>query len=81
MSGFRQPDICVTCNKDKSEWPIDHEYTLLCEKERHIKLGEKSYCRADKDGDCIWTSCPQIEDKEPITSGRHCPLDLEDAEQ
>lgn len=32
-------------------------------------------CQADCDGDCYWKDCPQLRDKEPFTSGRHCPLD------
>ncbi len=33
-------------------------------------------CQADCDGDCTWTECPQLSDKEPATTGRHCPLDI-----
>lgn len=32
-------------------------------------------CHASMDGECSWDKCPQIRDKEPETSGRHCPLD------
>ena len=32
-------------------------------------------CHAARDGDCYATSCPQLRDKEPERSGRHCPLD------
>lgn len=35
-------------------------------------------CRSQRDGDCIWKSCPQHRDSEPATSGRHCPLDWYD---
>jgi hypothetical protein len=31
-------------------------------------------CHADRDGDCEWVDCPQLRDKEPGASGRHCPL-------
>ncbi len=31
-------------------------------------------CHAGKDGDCIWTDCPQLRDSEPIATGRACPL-------
>ena len=34
------------------------------------------YCRAQKDGDCIYSHCPQIKDNEPFKTGRHCPLDV-----
>lgn len=33
-------------------------------------------CHAGRDGDCIWKDCPQLRDKEPETTGRHCPLDV-----
>ena len=33
------------------------------------------FCMAGKDGDCTHPGCPQLRDKEPATSGRHCPLD------
>lgn len=33
-------------------------------------------CRADRDGDCSWSGCPQRRDGEPEGSGRHCPLDI-----
>jgi hypothetical protein len=32
-------------------------------------------CQADDDGYCDWQGCPQLRDKEPRTTGRHCPLD------
>lgn len=32
-------------------------------------------CAAHNDGDCTHPECPQIRDKEPEKSGRHCPLD------
>lgn len=38
-------------------------------------------CHAGKDGDCYWKECPQLRDKEPETSGRHCPLDLPEEEE
>jgi hypothetical protein len=37
-------------------------------------------CHADRDGDCTWKDCPQLRDKEPSATGRHCPLDVEDTE-
>lgn len=35
----------------------------------------KEHCHAQRDGDCSWGLCPQTKDKEPESSGRHCPLD------
>lgn len=32
-------------------------------------------CMAAKDGDCDGKGCPQLGDKEPETSDRHCPRD------
>lgn len=30
-------------------------------------------CQAGRDGECIWSECPQIRDGEPHLSGRYCP--------
>lgn len=35
-------------------------------------------CHAGKDGECSWKECPQHRDKEPETTGRHCPRDHHD---
>jgi hypothetical protein len=32
-------------------------------------------CAAGRDGECAHAQCPQLRDKEPATTGRHCPLD------
>lgn len=32
-------------------------------------------CAAGSDGDCVHSQCPQLRDREPMKSGRHCPLD------
>lgn len=32
-------------------------------------------CQADDDGHCTFMYCPQLRDKEPVTTGRHCPWD------
>jgi hypothetical protein len=41
----------------------------------HPSCATSVECHADKDGDCSWEDCPQIQDDEPKKSGRHCPLD------
>lgn len=33
-------------------------------------------CRANRDGECSWSDCPQSRDGEPHKSGRHCPRDI-----
>lgn len=38
-------------------------------------------CHAARDGECSAKSCPQRRDREPETSGRHCPLDDWDAHE
>lgn len=38
-------------------------------------------CHAGRDGDCIHKDCPQLRDKEPATSGRHCPLDVDEDDE
>ena len=46
-------------------------------KEKYHEFYEGVRCHAGKDGDCIWTACPQLRDGEPKRSGRHCPFDTE----
>jgi len=47
-----------------------------------VQVGMRRYyeletdCRAGADGDCTWEKCPQLRDKEPMKSGRHCPFDI-----
>ena len=38
--------------------------------QRYVEL-----CHGDRDGDCLHDRCPQVRDGEPISTGRHCPLD------
>jgi len=42
---------------------------------------EEIYCHAGRDGDCVYPDCPQIKDNEPLTTGRHCPLDVGNPER
>lgn len=32
-------------------------------------------CHSARDGECNWRHCPQLRDKEPAATGRHCPYD------
>lgn len=41
----------------------------------HLSRRQVTFCQADDDGDCMWAKCPQHRDREPLASGRHCPLD------
>lgn len=34
-----------------------------------------THCAAGRDGECGHALCPQLRDKEPRATGRHCPLD------
>lgn len=34
-------------------------------------------CTAGRDGECGHAQCPQLRDREPAATGRHCPLDSE----
>ena len=43
--------------------------------EVEARSGIVERCHADRDGDCNYPNCPQLRDKEPATSGRHCPID------
>jgi len=65
LKKFEQ-DWCVV---DETKYP-----------ERYYLKGEH-YCHAGKDGECSWEGCPQLKDKEPAKSGRHCPLDKDDSEE
>lgn len=40
-----------------------------------VKEGQVNFCKASRDGDCVWEHCPQLRDNEPNATGRHCPLD------
>lgn len=42
--------------------------------------GAITVCQAGSDGDCYHKSCPQLRDGEPVKTGRHCPLAVEDDE-
>lgn len=33
------------------------------------------YCQSGSDGNCNYSSCPQLRDGEPEKTGRDCPLD------
>lgn len=55
----------------------------------HWQTGRKAWnernkplvrCAANRDGECVNTGCPQLRDKEPHATGRHCPLDNYDDE-
>lgn len=43
----------------------------------HLSRREVTHCQATDDDDCTWAGCPQQRDREPLTSGRRCPLDVE----
>lgn len=49
--------------------------------ERYVP-GERKFtrCRADGDGYCTWSGCPQLRDNEPNATGRHCPHDKDNNE-
>jgi len=34
-------------------------------------------CAAGRDGECSHAQCPQLRDREPAATGRHCPIDSE----
>lgn len=53
--------------------PITPEIDVLS---AELYGGDKCMCHSGQDGDCGWKHCPQIRDKEPETTGRHCPLDI-----
>jgi hypothetical protein len=50
-----------------------HDYLTLWDQHG---ARDPTLCQSGKDGDCTWEHCPQVRDKEPDRSGRHCPLDL-----
>lgn len=42
--------------------------------------GDPNTCHSDNDGECEWEGCPQLRDGEPRSTGRHCPLWIDDPE-
>ena len=61
------PDVMEAENRTEN---VDGSVRL--DPQRRMMTG----CHADDDGDCNHAQCPQLRDKEPDTTGRHCPLDL-----
>jgi hypothetical protein len=48
---------------------------------RHHTCEPNDGCRANSDGECSWSDCPQLRDNEPLKSSRHCPLDIHTDEE
>jgi hypothetical protein len=43
-------------------------------------MTDQPRCKSSRDGECVWKDCPQLRDREPDATGRHCPLDTWDDE-
>ena len=64
--GIRYDGVLVACIGCHTVHEVvsDSDGAALCERR----------CAAQKDGDCFaWGYCPQLQAKEPVTSGRDCP--------
>jgi hypothetical protein len=44
----------------------------------HLERPLNGRCAADRDGECSHSQCPQLRDGEPVKSGRHCPLNVQE---
>jgi hypothetical protein len=54
---------------------VPHEPMVIPIMPKHDLL---TNCAAGWDGDCTHEQCPQLADGEPVKSGRHCPLDVDE---
>lgn len=60
-----------------------HQYASRLRKKagngKLVEIDGKFYweviCHSHNDGECHWKFCPQLRDKEPAKTGRHCPYD------
>jgi hypothetical protein len=82
MSETVQPHFkCPDCGR-VSYHPVDirEGWCNVCKKgdlERSFAASE--HCHSNNDGECEWERCPQLRDKEPHATGRHCPLAVRDS--
>lgn len=64
-----------------SRWPLLMKWAsavLALKQARRQASGERvndHRCHSGKDGECYWQHCPQLRDKEPAATRRHCPYD------
>jgi hypothetical protein len=63
--------------KHAAEAPAKEKQRLDFLRDNPQLAGER--CHASRgDGECSWSSCPQLRDDEPAKTDRHCPLDRDD---
>lgn len=63
---------CPECLEDNR---AENKRCKRCGNPRPARKLTEERCHADRDGDCVWSGCPQLRDGEPQKTGRHCPLD------
>jgi len=66
---------------DAATWENHEEHTWWPNEYQVATCPGRLPCRAGSDGECRWAECPQLRDREPEETGRHCPLDVLDPEQ
>ena len=57
---------------------INESRQIVAARLQHLERPLNGRCAADRDGDCSHSQCPQLRDGEPVKSGRHCPLDVQE---
>ncbi len=74
---FHQPmqliDMTVRLMRENEELHV--KLAKITDDVSKVRIYEPNRCHADRDGECDWVLCPQLQDNEPHKSGRHCPLD------
>lgn len=67
--------VLVLRRKEPNEQDLLEIPDFLRRSEKEIIDEALMRCAADRDGDCSHPNCPQVRDEEPLSSGRHCPID------
>jgi len=75
----------IPCNQDDAPpnaatWENHEEHPWWPNEYQVATCPGRLSCHAGQDGDCRWSECPQLRDREPEETGRHCPLDVLDPE-
>ncbi|MGB8422244.1 DUF7446 family protein [Paraburkholderia sp.] len=57
---------------------INESREIVAARLQHLERPLNGRCAAGNDGECSHSQCPQLRDGEPMKSGRHCPLDVQE---
>lgn len=53
---------------------IEYPWCAVGEPAPRVEMRPLGRCRAGSDGECNSGACPQLQDDEPMKSGRSCPI-------